>query len=436
MAADRPDTGKSASTDDAASWAGGYAALAAALPGMAATARPVIAGFSAFVDAQVRLEEAGALFAAGAPAEAVELGVELARRATAGIGGEIALPWPGGDAILDALLPHENRVGGTSAQIANVLAPLGVDVLLALADRSLAQLGVLDARVLLAGPDGLQRRIAVTDAPGAGKPRHWIFESAAGSTVAGATVPRSTRVIVRLADDGPEFDPAFASESPVVATRAGAAVLSSLVSTPDAQIDAAIAAVAGLAARWRAAGLRLIHQELADYGSRPALPGKLLAALRGSVTSVGMSRSEWHAISGGAAITDTAAVRQFAERWSLDRVAVHADEWAMAVTRGDPQRERAALMTGCLIAAARAGAGRHMLPVRCPEGARFEPVPDFAPLADGWSVVACPAPYLPSPRSTIGLGDTFVAGCLLVLGQPDFGPSALPTLPSPWRSNP
>jgi ADP-dependent phosphofructokinase/glucokinase len=30
--------------------------------------------------------------------------------------------------------------------------------------------------------------------------------------------------------------------------------------------------------------------------------------------------------------------------------------------------------------------------------------------------VCCPAPYLEKPAATIGLGDTFLAGTLLVLG--------------------
>ncbi len=415
----RPDPASSPPADaDADFWATAYAALAGALPAMAADARPVIAGFSAFVDALVRLDHAEVLLADGAPPEARRLGQELLRRAQAGIGGEIGLSWPEGDAFLDARLPHVTRVGGTSAQIANVLAPLGVDVLLALADRSAAQIGVLDPGVLLAKGDDLVAVGAVQPGGDSAKPRHWIFESAAGSSIGGETVPRSTRVIVRLADDGPELDDAFARVSPKLAARAGAAVLSSLVSTPDDQIDLAISAVSGLARSWRAAGLPVIHQELADYGSRPALPEKLLSALRGTITSVGMSLSEWRTLSGGAAPEDTDAVRRFAEKWSLDRVAIHADEWAMAVTHGDAAREQKALMTGCLLASARAGLGRHSLPVRCPENATFLPLPAFAPLADDWSVVACPAPYLPSPASTIGLGDTFVAGCLLVLGQP------------------
>ena len=34
-------------------------------------------------------------------------------------------------------------------------------------------------------------------------------------------------------------------------------------------------------------------------------------------------------------------------------------------------------------------------------------------LGHGWRVTCVPAPYLPRPASTIGLGDTFTAGALL-----------------------
>jgi ADP-dependent phosphofructokinase/glucokinase len=43
----------------------------------------------------------------------------------------------------------------------------------------------------------------------------------------------------------------------------------------------------------------------------------------------------------------------------------------------------------------------------------------------GWHIVTCPSPHLQQPRTTLGLGDTFMAGCLLVLGQP-----SLPGVPA------
>jgi len=34
-----------------------------------------------------------------------------------------------------------------------------------------------------------------------------------------------------------------------------------------------------------------------------------------------------------------------------------------------------------------------------------------------WTFVACAAPFLAQPVTTLGLGDSFTAGCLLVLGR-------------------
>ena len=52
-------------------------------------------------------------------------------------------------------------------------------------------------------------------------------------------------------------------------------------------------------------------------------------------------------------------------------VCVHADEWAFAVTRGDPDRELEALEVGCLLASTRAAHGYFAVPERLPDGARF-----------------------------------------------------------------
>jgi ADP-dependent phosphofructokinase/glucokinase len=40
-------------------------------------------------------------------------------------------------------------------------------------------------------------------------------------------------------------------------------------------------------------------------------------------------------------------------------------------------------------------------------------IPIAGRLADGWRVDCAPVPYVESPTSTIGLGDTFTAGLLL-----------------------
>jgi ADP-dependent phosphofructokinase/glucokinase len=39
-------------------------------------------------------------------------------------------------------------------------------------------------------------------------------------------------------------------------------------------------------------------------------------------------------------------------------------------------------------------------------------------MAEGWQATSVPAPYLPRPAGTIGLGDTFTAGILLAESLP------------------
>ena len=147
-----------------------------------------------------------------------------------------------------------------------------------------------------------------------------------------------------------------------------------------------------------------------------------------------MSRSELADLADPDEAPEAAAIR-IAEAYDLDRVCVHADEWAFAVTRSDVERELQALEAGCLLAATRAANGYFAVPERLPDGARFLPPPLPASLRrDGWSIACCPAPYLEKPAATIGLGDTFLAGTLLVLGgenahsrEPERGSKACPS---------
>ena len=137
--------------------------------------------------------------------------------------------------------------------------------------------------------------------------------------------------------------------------------------------------------------------------------------MTGVVTSVGMSQAELRRLARDGSVDAMVAL---GERLGVRRLCVHADEWAAAVTRDDAEGELAALMTGSLLAAARAAAGRPVSRAVVPPGARFRD-PPFAAGIDvrGWRLVSCSVPYLDLPASTLGLGDTFTAGCLLVLGQ-------------------
>ena len=127
-------------------------------------------------------------------------------------------------------------------------------------------------------------------------------------------------------------------------------------------------------------------------------------------------------------VPDTDPIQEKAMRlgdtFGLSRVCVHADEWAMVLTRSDADREREGLMMGCLLASSRAATGYVGVPRNLPERARFidPPFPAFA-RRNGWKIICCPTPYIATPAATIGLGDTFLAGTLLVLSASTLGSS-------------
>jgi ADP-dependent phosphofructokinase/glucokinase len=127
-------------------------------------------------------------------------------------------------------------------------------------------------------------------------------------------------------------------------------------------------------------------------------------------------------------VPDTGSVQEKALRlgdtFGLSRVCVHADEWAMVLTRADADREREALMVGCLLASSRAATGYVGVPRNLPEraGCIAPPFPAFE-WRNGWKIICCPTPYIATPAATIGLGDTFLAGTLLVLSASTRGSS-------------
>jgi hypothetical protein len=400
---------------DESRWRRLYAATAAELPRLAAAAPLVLAGMGACVDAVVPLAELAKVDVDSAPPEAAKLVSTLCARAAEGIGGEIRFDWAQGPNWLRSLLPLRLALGGTGPQAAWALSVLGAPVLLALADRSKTMLSVLPNGVGLASEGRICRanELAPANEP---RPEIFIFEFTAGSSIGAIVPPRSSRVITRFADLGLEHDAEFVALSSRLAGGAGAALVSGFSAVDFAQIDFELDAVRGMVCAWRAAGLKTIHLELATYADMRVLR-KVLAAVPGAFTSVGMSESEFVVQAAETEATPN-AMADFAERLGLDRLCVHADRWAAAVTRNNPGTERRALLAGCLLAASRAAAARPVAPSGLPVGAKFAAPPYAETLALGeWNFVAVASPYLVAPASTLGLGDTFTAGCLLVLGQ-------------------
>lgn len=401
--------------NDPTRWPDLYTAMAAELPRLATAAPLLLAGMGACVDAIVPLAEFAKIDLGGAPPEAAKLLSTLGARAAKGVGGEIRFDWPQGPGWLRSHLPLRLALGGTAPQAAWALSVLGAPVLIALEDRCETMLRVLPNGVGLASAGRICRanELAATGEP---RPEIFIFEFTAGSPIGAIVPPRSSRVITRFADLGLEHDAEFVALSSRLADQAGAALISGFSAVDFAQIDAELDVVVDLIGRWRAAGLETIHLELATYADQRVLR-RVLASVPGAFTSLGLSESEFIAHAAETEPTPR-AMAEFAGRLGLDRLCVHADRWAAAVTRGEPETERKALLSGCLLAASRAAAGRPVALSGLPVGAEFASPPFAETLAMGeWNFVSVAAPYLVAPASTLGLGDTFTAGCLLVLGR-------------------
>jgi len=398
------------------SWPLEYESLIGRLPDLVGRSRLTVGGFSACVDVYLSFHEAfRKLSAAGHDSpEGAAMLAELERRAVNGIGGELFIDWPDGSGWIDRHVTGRDAIGGTSAQAAYMLAHLGAKALIALDDRSAGQLAVLHPETLVATRSGVAPVSSVAP-EGAARPPHYIFEFTAGGRIGDSRLPRSSRTIVRFHHDELQRDPAFVRASVENTGEAGAGVLCGFNEMPPERAEDELDYAVGVAAAWRKAGLAVVHVELGDFPG-PSLRDLTIARLLPAVTSVGMSLSELIELSGDGEPVESAAIR-LAETHGLQRVCVHADEWAFAVTRGDAERELEALEMGCLLASARAANGYFTTPDRLPDGARLcsPPIPTSL-RRGGWSVACCPAPYLEKPAATIGLGDTFLAGTLLVLG--------------------
>ena len=406
-------------------WHDAYAALHQRLGAYAAQAEWTLCGLSLCVDAFTRLDSAGCARFAKGPDKARALEAELRRRAGLGIGGEVRFDWDEGPAWLDAHLPMRIALGGTPAHAARLLTRLGAPALLALEHRTPEQLAVLDPEMLLAGDAPLPA--AEVPAAGEDRSRVYVFEYTAHESIAGVIPPRSSPIIVRFHDFDLERDAQFARLGPSLLQESpgqGSGILSGFNALGGgARLDAGIAYARILSAAWKDADIGTIHFEMAGY-ERPEYRDRVLQGLAGAMTSIGMSLSEFRAID-PSTVDLGQGLRRLGEQLGVSRVTVHADDWAISATRSDPDQEREALMMGCLLASARAAAGGMAVPGALPPGAAFADPPPEETIA-GWHIVSCPSPHLHQPRTTLGLGDTFMAGCLLVLGQPKLSGQTAP----------
>ena len=374
-----------------------------------------LCGISACVDARVEMHNIRPLLDAPPDTPAGRLTALLLSRAARGVGGEVRFDWPEGPAWLRDRLRPRYALGGTGPQAAWVLGQLGIRSLVALEDRHAAMLRQIPSGILLAEGEALKTADEMS-ASGPHVPEIFIFEFTAGRAIGPVVPPRSSRVIIRFCDRGIQHDKDFETLSRRLAPSAAAGLLAGLNDEATENIGAASRHVFALSRDWKAAGLGTIHLELAGYASQQAVE-ELLSHAHGAITSLGMSHSELLEMNPSAHHPMEALIA-LGERLGVERVCVHADTWAAAVTLNDPKEEELALMAGCAIASARAANGAPARAVAIAPAAEFHPLPFETPLRKGrWTFVACASPYVDKPATTLGLGDSFTAGCLLILGR-------------------
>ena len=136
--------------------------------------------------------------------------------------------------------------------------------------------------------------------------------------------------------------------------NAGAAVLSGLNGLAVSD-GASLEWASRLLRVWRECGPTLRHLELGDT-SRPPDLRTVMAGLRGLSSSLGLSLSELLTLWGPSADVAAKAL-ELAHDLDCPCVVVHADRWSLAVHRSDAGLVVRRLMTGNLLASARAAAG-------------------------------------------------------------------------------
>ncbi|MEW7009643.1 ADP-dependent glucokinase/phosphofructokinase [Lentilitoribacter sp. EG35] len=401
-------------TLDEQSWRARYMRTANNLKQCVVDAPIALCLSNACVDAVCRLMDLDKAVTSSSPSGARDLFDKLQRRAIAGRGGELRCTWKGGPEWLRERLSLNRSIGGTGPQAAAALAAIGVPNLVALGNRNEVLLSTLPANVNIAVGNKLfeGRHVEPTTSQ---MPEIFIFEFSAGETIAGTALPRSSRVIVRFDDPGLERDPEFDTYSNKIAGNA-AALIGGLGSVPSHRIDAELSYLKGLVETWRTNGLRWLHLELGGYEDKATLDA-VLKAVGGIATSLGMSASEFPDVAYGRTATPEHMV-EVAQQLGVERLCVHADDWASSVTRRSAETETEALITGSLLSAVRAAHGTVVSEVKVPEKSRFTETPYTSSRLEGeWNYISVATPYLIQPVATIGLGDTFSAGCILVLGQ-------------------
>jgi ADP-dependent phosphofructokinase/glucokinase len=402
-------------------WHDRYFDLGKALVTDAPSAGPFLFGFNICVDAiwsvnPDQLQRMAAIASEGRESDpATRACRAVVDRIASGRGGELFLQWTEGPAWFDDLLDEPNRlqVGGTGPQAAWTLAELGAQCVIPLVHRSPEQLAVLPSSIEVAVDGGLVPVRELTPSSmihgEPGRPRHYILQFKAGTPLGARLLPRSTRIILRFADDGIECDDALVALHEELLPKLHSAVVSGMNAIHPADTHS-WSYLSRAVDAWTSSGVAHVHLELAEY-PKPADLRAAAGFFAGRAHSLGLSLSELHSVGAPHSSSPAEAARALGERHRYPTVVIHADDWALAVHRQDPAAMERRLMSGNLLASVRAAHDVPQAHLDLPTGASFaEDIPESGALGDGWWVTCVPSPWMPTPTSTIGLGDSFVAG--------------------------
>lgn len=398
-------------------WGERYDELATCLGNEAPSAALVLISSTVNVDEVYRMGHSDLETLVGQGGSAGGHGPEIARSVLQLLyeerDGELFSDWPEGPSWLQRMFgpPQRVQLGGTGPQAAWALDVLRATSVMALRHRGADQVSVLPKDLLVCSEGRLVpvREVVATNGPSAA--RHGILEFPRGTAWGDRRLSRSCRAIVRFAPIALEVDEEFLSQQAILAARSGGALLSGLNGLAR-QDSESIGWALELLHTWKDGGVAPRHLELGDSSNVTELMA-IVVRLSGLFSSVGMSLTELRRIWCDAGDVRDSALG-LARALGCTCLVVHADQWSLAIHREDPALVMRQLMAGNLLAAARARHGSPVTDIRPLGNSLYSSeIPAAGVMGGGWRADCAPSPYVESPASTVGLGDTFTAGLLL-----------------------
>ncbi len=351
--------------------------------------------------------------------------------------------------------PRPLQLGGAGAQAANTLAHLGYRALVHVTALSAADANVFSdsERLVVATPDGL-RPLVQAVRPGDRPMIHYVLEFQTGDCLSwgGMTVraQRANRIIMIYdpVNAWLPIDPLFFQAMADPATHVNRAMITGFTVLDSVETSRARMAVTleHVRAVRRTRPELMFHAELACV-SDPALIRPIVDDLAPRMDSVGGNEQEvtmavagWQAPPPEAIEDRLALLVELRARLAAAgglrprRVNLHTQDYCLTLTDFDPSVEQKALLFGSLVSGTRARLGkwprtedlRRTLADGRPGPASQEAEERLAavvplnegigPYADA-NLVFAPTLSVSHPAGTVGLGDSFTGGILVMMGK-------------------